>query len=140
MRFATPAKPALTGDPTGVTATRTDNDISLATTAFVRDREQQKCKTIESLVAADDNVFLWAYRNSATVLAVGCRSDAAATVVIEDAGGTSVETITCDTAGSMTWDTTLSGTATFTSGEIMQLDTTSESTPTWTMVCWTYNE
>jgi len=132
------ASPALTGDPTAPTATAGDSDTSIATTDFVDRRRQNICKTIESLTATDDNVFVHAFRQNATVTAVGCNSDAAATVVLEDFGGTTVETITCATGGTITWDTTISGTATFTSGEVMQFDTTSASTPTWTMICWSF--
>lgn len=132
------ASPALTGDPTAPTASTGDSDTSIATTDFVDRRTQQECKTIESLVAADDDVLMWIPRVNITVTAVSCQSDAAATVVLEDYGGTSIETIVCETDGAVAWDSSMSGTATLSAGEVMRMDTTSESTPTWTMVCWTY--
>jgi hypothetical protein len=73
-----------------------------------------------------------------TIKAVACQSSAAATVVLEDYGGLAIETIVCETDGDIAWDTTISGTANLVPGEVMRMDTTSESTPTWTMVCFAW--
>jgi hypothetical protein len=134
--YAALAGPTFTGDPKAPTPSAGDSDTSIATTDFVDRRTQHMCRTVESLVAADDNVFLDAFGTAVTITAVGCNSQAATTIVYEDYGGTSIETVTCDTDGSVTWDTTISGTATLTSGEVMQFDTTSASSPTWTLVCY----
>ena len=129
------ANPALTGDPTAPTPAVTDSDTSIATSDMVDRKPTQECKTIENLVAADDDVLIWVPRANLTVTAVACQSSAAATVVLEDYGGTAIETIVCETDGALAWDVSMSGTATLIAGEVIRMDTTSESTPTWTMVC-----
>ena len=121
------------------TETQGDSDTSVATTDFVDRRFQQECKTIDSLVAADDNVLVWVPRLASTIEAVACQSDAAATVVLEDFGGTTIETLVCETDGAIAWDASISGTATLIVGEVMRMDTTSASTPTWTMICWAWS-
>ena len=132
------AGPALTGDPTAPTASAGDSDTSVATTDFVDRRKQRFCDTVELLTTADDNVPFFAADDSYTVVGIGCYSDAAVQVTVEDNGGTAVETIDCDTTSPLSYDTTISGTATFTTGEVMQLDTITESTPTWFMLCVEY--
>jgi hypothetical protein len=101
----------------------------------------RECKTIESLVSAnDDDIFLFAFPENSTIRSIGCNSTAATTVSIEDYGGTDVDAdLACDTDGSVTWDTSFTGTATFTSGEVLQFDTISDSTPDWTIICFTYS-
>jgi len=133
------ASPTLTGNPLSATPSQGDSDTSIATTDFVDRRFQQECKTIEDLVAADDDVLMFVPRVNVTIEAVACQSSAAATVVLEDYGGTAIETIVCETDGAIAWDSTISGTATLIAGEVMRMDTTSESTPTWTMVCFAWS-
>jgi hypothetical protein len=101
--------------------------------------EKEVCEPYDALVAADDNVPLFHFNGASTVTKIGCDSDAAITVSVEDGGGTDVDAdLVCSTGGTVTWDASFTGTASFTDGEKIQFDTISESTPTWTTICFAY--
>jgi hypothetical protein len=127
------------GASTATTPATTDDDTSLATTAYVKNQEHTLCKTIETLVAADDDVPLFYFNGASTIIKIGCDSQAAATVSVQDGGATDVDAdLVCSTGGAITWDSSLSGTTSFTDGERLEIDTISASSPTWTTVCVVY--
>lgn len=107
-----------------------------------------KCATLENPDDDDDDVLVYAMPRFAgsgsgtvaTVVAIGCAVDTGTTTMqLTDGGGTVVDNFqTCSTTGSITWDETLSGTTTFTEGEIVEVDTISAGTATWAMMCFIY--
>ena len=137
------AAPALTGDATTATTPAvTDNDTTIANTAFVHDIEKTVCKTVETLVDADDNVPIHHFNGASTIIKVACHADLAITVSMADLAGDDVDDGSdqvCSTGtGVLTWDSTLTGTTAFTDGEGIEFDTISQSAPTWTTICFAY--
>jgi hypothetical protein len=137
------ASPIFTGDPTGPDPATTDDDQSLATTAYVKNQEHTVCKTIETLVVADDNIPLHHFNGASTIIKIACHGDAATTISMQDLAGDDIDDagdLVCSTGtGSLTWDSSFTaGTQAFTDGEGIEFDTISASTPTWTTVCFAY--
>jgi len=107
---------------------------------YVLHPEQTKCVTIETATTADTNVPVYAMPDAATVTANGCFVDGtSATAQLSDGGGTTVDGAqTCATGTAITWDTAMAGTATFTAGEMVELDVTAATGVNWLTFCWKY--
>jgi hypothetical protein len=100
-----------------------------------------KCATIESATTSDVNVPVFSMPELATVIANGCSVDGtSATAQLTDGAGNIVDGAqTCATgATAITWDTAMAGTATFTSGEMVEIDVTAASAVNWLTFCFQY--
>jgi len=131
------AGPALTGTPTAPTAATANDSTQIATTAFVKNQATTKCKTVEFLVAADDDVPLHAFLANSTITGIACHSSAATTISMQDQVGNDIDAdLVCSTGTGLTFDTSFTGAILFSTGEILEFDTVSASTPTWTIICF----
>lgn len=97
------------GDSAATTPAITDDDTSLATTAFHHEQEYIKCLNIDEPVTTDDDIAFFAIRDDITVTATGCHtygvgSCTSSCVQINKADATVVDTPTCTSSNTITWD------------------------------------
>jgi len=98
----------------------------------------ERCFTVESPAAADDNVPIWSPLDAITVTGLYCRTQGgtSAEIIISD-GTNDLDTITCDSDGQA--DDGSIANSTFTANERMEFDTgTVTGTVTWCNMCIRY--
>lgn len=138
--IAIPQGTAPTVDAAGEIAVDTTDDQLLFYGGALRviPYTYEKCFTIESIAAADDNVPIWSPVDAVTVTGIYCRvqGGTSAGVTISD-GTNAMEEVVCSTTGQADDGTLVNNT--FTANERVEFDTgTVTGTVTWTNVCLKY--
>ena len=129
---------------TTTTETATDNDTSIASTAFVHDQEYTICQTFPSLTTSALDAPLFSFNGAGTVTKYSCTSTGAISISLEhfddddDLDDAGAGTYACADGTTDPWITSFTtGDQTFDDAEMIAFDVIS-GTPTWTTICFAY--